>query len=185
MLEGLLTYIERYFPYYFNFCEKIPNSYRLILEAEFRLGLAALAASFEGSGIASTLQRIITSPFEAFICRAGPQPVSYSELFYLEALYKEVTAALAVSEKGMEAKSIVDILLYLNFNEPIFIEYCIRMISVTTNEAASLPAKIEQLAWWHKTLSQLQVQPLAAYKCHACSVKEYLKEWITQEMLFF
>ena len=143
MLEGLLTYIERYFPYYFNFCEKIPNSYRLILEAEFRLGLAALAASFEGSGIASTLQRIITSPFEAFICRAGPQPVSYSELFYLEALYKEVTAALAVSEKGMEAKSIVDILLYLNFNEPIFIEYCIRMISVTTNEAASLPAKIE------------------------------------------
>ncbi len=183
-LEDLLIFIEKHFSRYFNVDERIPESYKLLKQAEFRQQLKVLTKQYKLSGIDESLKELIFQPFHIFIKANNLQKFTYRDLLYLKVLFKELSQAEIPSLKTGGKKALMNLLLYLNFNNYFFINYYINFISKEIGEADSTTQQIEQLAWWLKTISQLQTHALIAYKTKVSSVKEQLTGWLIDEMEF-
>lgn len=183
-LEELLTFIEKHFNRYFNIDEKIPENYKLLMQSKFRHNLKILLKQYKNTNIDETLLGLMMDPFQKFIKANNAKQVTYRELLYLKTLNKEYLEMLLPNQKMVLPKNITDLMLYLNFNNYFFINYYINIISKDINAADSISQQIEQLAWWLKTISQVQTKPMVAYKVKDPSAKEQLIGWLTDEMAF-
>ena len=183
-LEELLTFIEKHFNRYFNIDEKIPESYKLLMQSKFRHNLKVLLKQFKNASVDEILLGLMMDPFQRFIKANNVKQVTYRELLYLKTLHKEYLEMLLPNQKMVMPKSITDLMLYLNFNNYFFVNYYINIISRDINAADSISQQIEQLAWWLKTISQVQTKPVVAYKIKDPSAKEQLIGWLTDEINF-
>lgn len=183
-LEDLLTFIEKHFNRYFNIDERIPENYKLLMQSKFRARLKLLLKRYKVTDIDEKLLDLMTDPFRKFLNADIVKQVTYRELLYLKTLHKEFAEMLLPNQKIVEKKNIIDLMLYLNFNNYFFINYYINIISKDISESDSITQQIEQLAWWLKTISQLQTRPAVAYKIKDPSAKEQLLGWLADEMAF-
>jgi ferric iron reductase protein FhuF len=89
-VEELLTFIEHHFARYFNIDEKIPNSYKLLMQTEFAQSFNALLKRYRLTNIDADLLEIIMVPFHRFLSNHENKQLTYRELLYLKILLKEL-----------------------------------------------------------------------------------------------
>ena len=183
-LEDLLTFIEKHFNRYFNIDERIPESYKLLMQSKFRTRLKLLIKRYKVTNIDNDLFELMMDPFRKFINAGSLKQVTYRELLYLKMLHKELAEMLLPHQKILAQQNMIDLMVYLNYNNYFFINYYINIILKDVNESDSISQQIQQLAWWIKTISQVQTRPVVAYKIKDPSAREQLISWLIDETAF-
>jgi hypothetical protein len=174
-LEGMLTFIENYFAKYFNQHEKIPASYRIIGQIEFREKLNGFKHSME-----CKLIEIALYPINEFV--SCNKEISFRKLIYLKTIYDEVKATCTrCNGTGKECK-LNCILIYLNFNSFKFFTHITTQIKEDIKSQKSQQRKVETLSAHLKKLNQSHVKPNIAYKYKHSSIKNQLTNWVAEEM---
>ena len=172
-LEGLLSYIEKYFNNYFNQDELIPNSYRIIGQMEFRDKLNS--HNYPACELAS----VALYPIKDFI--TTNQSISFRSLIYLKELHKEVATQCGKCKEPKTDCKLSCNLVYLNFNSFKFYSQIISSIRQEIETESDVQKKIERLSFHLKKLNQAQEKPNFAYKPNQESIKEQLGNWIYEE----
>jgi len=174
-LEGILTFIENYFAKYFNQHEKIPASYRIIGQIEFREKLNDFHFDKE-----CKLIEIALYPINEFVsCNT---PISFRKLIYLKTLYDEVrTTCTRCNGTDKECKLNCS-LVYLNFNSFKYFTHITTQIKEDIKSQKSAQKKVETLSVHLKKLNQSHVKPNIAYKYKHSSIKNQLTNWIAEEI---
>ena len=183
-IEELLTVIEKHFSRYFNIDEKIPDSYRTLMQTHFKEMPGNISSQSENMDVDVELIQLMNDPFYKFIKADNRKPITYRDLLYLKTLQKEFSEFFLPGKKTVNTDTTLGLLLYLNFNSYDFFTYYLQIMSKDVNEADSIGHQIEKLAWWLKTISQVQTKPEVAYKVNDQSAKEQLLSWIYDETAF-
>ena len=63
----LLTFIEKHFNRYFNLDEKIPESYKTLMQTEFRQNLKMLTKQYKNANMDPVLLELIMTTFQKLI----------------------------------------------------------------------------------------------------------------------
>ena len=106
----LLTFIEKHFNRYFNLDEKIPESYKTLMQTEFRQNLKMLTKQYKNANMDPVLLELIMTTFQKFIKANRSKNISYRELLYLKTLNKEFAEFLIPNENATNQKNMIDLL---------------------------------------------------------------------------
>jgi hypothetical protein len=174
-LEHVLTFIEHYFSKYFNQNEKIPTSYQIIGQMEFREKLKAIKRNNECS-----LCHIALSPINEFT--GHNSPVTFRKLIYLKTLYDEIRATCSKCDGGKKECVLMCTLVYLNYNSFKFFNHVTDSIRNEFEAQKSHKAQVEILSTHLKKLNQINIKPNIAYKYKHTSIKDQLAGWILEEI---
>lgn len=176
-LEHILNFIESYFTKYFNQDEKIPTSYRIIGQLEFREKIKTIDHQKK-----CELMEIALYPIQEFISQNSP--ITYRNLIYLKELFNEIkTVCPKCNEKKYYCRLRCN-LIYLNFNSYKFFTHLTIHIKNEFQKEESLTKQVEIVSFHLKKLNQAQIKPNFAYKPNHTSIKEQLTNWILEEMAF-
>lgn len=174
-LENILTFIENYFSKYFNQHEKIPTSYQIIGQIEFREKLNGVK-----NDKGCKLIEIALYPINEFVSQNTP--ITFRKLIYLKTLYDEVKATCTRCN-GIDKECTLNCsLIYLNFNSFKYFTYITTQIKAEVESQKSPQKKVEILSYHLKRLNQSQVKPNIAYKHKHSSLKNQLTSWIAEEI---
>lgn len=133
-VEELLTFIEHHFARYFNIDEKIPESYKLLMQSEFAQNFNALLKRYRLTNIDTDLLEIIMLPFHRFLGNHENRQPTYRELLYLKILLKELEEFLLPDQHSIIERNLLDLLIYLNFNNHRFFNYFVSIIRNNLND---------------------------------------------------
>lgn len=174
-LEKLLSYIENYFSKYFNQNEKIPTSYQIIGQLEFREKLKKIE-----SYNTCLLLNIATHPIYEFV--EQNKPISFQKLIYLKELIKEIQCSCSNCKEVREDCKLSCSLIYLNFNSYIYFTHLTKIIKSDLKKEEQLTKQIEKLSFHLKKLNQVQTKPNISFKVKQASIKQQVGNWILEEM---
>ncbi|MEO6230413.1 MAG: hypothetical protein ABJB11_13660 [Ferruginibacter sp.] len=180
-LRSLLAFLEKNFRRYFNLDERIPGSYKLMMQAEFRVAVKSLIKKYKALELPPDFIQMMLHPFQKFI--NSERLTTYRELLYLKTLHEKLKGLIPYSIKATE-QTIIDELFFLNYNHHSFVSYYLSKISAQIKQATDANEQLGLLAWWLKSVSQAGMQPTVAYKLKQPSVKEQAIGWLADEMNF-
>ncbi len=102
-------------------------------------------------------------------------PITYRKAFYLREL---VSLVISVPENLQQE------LVYFNFNDPMFYQYCSKKISLELLEKDGIHEKLVYMQLCVKELKQMQKRPNSIYRMDCPSIHEWLSEWLCEEIAF-
>ncbi|MEO6548290.1 MAG: hypothetical protein ABIN94_09830 [Ferruginibacter sp.] len=184
VLDEILEFLEHNFSRYFNLEERLPETCKLSMKSGFAQCIDNIIQQSKQLNLEEPLVNILIQPFEEFIQEGGPMPVSYRKMQYLVLLQQELSCMLLPGQKIPVRENILERFLCLNFNEPVFINYYISIISLDVAHAGDLLSQSGQLAWWLRTIRQVQSGIGAGYRPKHPSAKDELVEWLINEIVF-
>jgi hypothetical protein len=180
-LDELLTYIEKYFSKFFNQQAKIPDCYAILSAKEIEEKLNAILTVCKNNNVNVELLKIVTTPLKKFTSDPIKAGLNFRQLIYYKALVTELTKC--TEEIDELTASIINQLLYLNFNATKFLNYYTRRIIRQMEEDTSLASQLEQLVYHRKLINQLQLKPGFAFKTnYALDIQKQITNWITEEI---
>jgi|GEM_PF-1392256 len=181
-LEEVLQFIEQYFTKYFNLDERVPISYLNLCKSEIRGQFPTCKRALEGRPDTDPrLAEIVCNYIKAFYSD-GYQAYTNRDLIYHKELIKQICTLGTNGKTEHVYSGLNELLIYLNFNTPLFIDYFISQIH---NELGQLPhpaEKMERLALHHKKIGQMQLKPGFALHSEFPSVRETLLEVLEREI---
>jgi hypothetical protein len=181
-LELLLDFIEHYFSKYFNLEEKVPLSYLIIIRTELCDGLPSLKKRLlQVCSGEKQLAEVVCGYIHRF-CSEGYSAYSYRDTLYLKELFQQLSGLKETSKKELVYSPLKDLLLYLNFNSPAFLD---EMISAIQRELSSIhgtKAKVTRLAFHQKQVGQMMVKPGFALYSNLPPAKEMLRDFLQREL---
>lgn len=183
VITELLFFIENHFTRYFNLDEKIPDSYRFIMQAKCMVYVKAIKKIVLPTGDSEEILQIVIDVFNDFIKASSQKTYTYTQVIYFKKLYSEI---LDCSQFPIEncKQIILDRLLYLNFNSAQFINKYVQHIMLQVADASTIKDQLEVLAWWLKTIKQSTVKPGMSLLIKATSAHLQLIGWLQDEIHF-
>jgi len=203
-LESLLSYILKHFDKYFDVNLPVPQGYRIIASDELRHKLEQLESNFARMEINKNLVDIALKPIREQVRDNGPHTMTYRTLNYYQELMDQLSRLdddngigymvlnLELIENILqqigrsETRNTLRLnitLLYINFNSPEFVAFCIKGLLDKYNE---LPDS--QHLWvmelYLKFLSQIRLKPSYSLIPEEESVTQQIKVWLEHEISF-
>lgn len=181
-IEELLYFIEQNFKDYYNQEENVTEVYLLITQQGLKSKLKVLQLKFNKQKADTNLVKIALAPIIQF-CRK--QKVSYRQLLYVKNLADELSVLQAGPSKMLNGelnKTIIRLMVYLNFNNGDFISYCLTNIVDVINIIPEQKERIARLLQFRKEYNQMQVKPGVMLKLNCDTLKEQVSKWITEEI---
>ncbi len=181
-LEFILDFIEHYFSKYFNLDERVPASYLNLSKEELCHQLPACKKALEqNAGADKKLVSIICNHIKEF-CADGYLAYTYRDLIYHKELVNQINTLGTNGKVDYIYSALKEVLIYLNFNSPLFIDYFLSQIHEELNGLSGNAAKIERLALHQKKIGQMQLKPGFVLHSEFPSVRETLLEVIQKEI---
>lgn len=184
-LEDILYFLEKYYPTYFNQDGKITDNGRLLLQDQSRQYIKSLTRQLKSCNKDEQYSSVLLAPFLKMINMQSIAQVSYRQTSYIKTIFKELDNYLFTNKNNLDTRLLLRQLVYLNYNEYAFVDYCIAFIKKETSSAITTRDRIEQFAWWLKTISQFQIRTDLVFDKTAPSAKEQLLNWLYDELAFF
>lgn len=158
-LSNMLSYIEKYFSKYFNLDENLPMVSYSIVAKDFEEQLNKLIVLLREKGVEQQFIDIVLLPFSKFKSNQRLSLITYRYLIYLKELLCELTE-ISMHKKGEDINSVIrNQLIYLNFNDPAFLNAVINKISNETKGDQNLNEKILKLKFNKKEINQINIKP--------------------------
>ncbi len=176
-LDELLNHIELRYNRFFNQDQKLPDSSLIVIQQEISKELKAIT-KFLAKSMDLQLAGIILKPIKAFV-KTKNGSISYRQMIYIKNLVKEIS--LLPLQESISIDSIIESLIYVNFNSASFIKYTIDKIINDLNSAAS-SEKRELLSIQLKKINQLILKPGVALHQNKPSTKERIQSWLSEEL---
>jgi hypothetical protein len=155
-LEELLNHIEQRYNKYFNHEEKVPDCYLNLIQYEMSGELKRLN-KFVLKSMDPQMAEIIFKPIKSFISTKNGS-ITYKQMIYMKTLIKEI--AQLPSLDTITEETIIQSLIYMNFNSTSFISFVIDR-KVNEFNKATPSEKLELLS----SIKKYQFDKYKAWRC--------------------
>ncbi|WPV66376.1 hypothetical protein [Chitinophaga sp. LS1] len=162
---------------YLDFHCKIPFIYLLSARQAFTKEIPLLRQLLSSFGIIDFVQEIIIAPFEEVL---QTDNISYHRLYYI----KELSKHLQQLPSDSTSEHVENILIYMNFNNEIYLNYRLDIISENIKSFPTTQQQLIQTKLLLKMNSQKRQHPNYRYTHHLPSLKEQIRDWLTDEHTF-
>lgn len=183
-LDELLTFIESRFTRFLSLDSRIPVSYLGVSSKKMRQRLDKLRSSPFFETEEKLLVDIVFNSLYCFVHSKKKRKVTFREMLYQKSLIKELESLTHNQNKNKTHVSLIELLIYMNFNSKIFINYYTQKISRKIDEPQQMPDKMECLLFYFKEFSQITIREDVALHSNYQNLKKILREWFEQEIIF-
>lgn len=181
-LDELLTFIESRFTRFLSLDSRIPSSYLTEFNKKQKQRLDKLRSSLFFETQEKMLVDIV---FNSLYYFATPKKkITLREMLYQKLLIKELESLKQNQSKNANSTSLTELLIYMNFNSKVFINYYTQTISSKINEFELVSDKMECLLFYFKEFNQISTIDGIALHSNCQKLKKILKDWFEQEIIF-
>jgi hypothetical protein len=166
LLDDLLSFMQSDFAFYMDTKLIAPVSYQLAIKKQL-----ATAPDFMKK-VDHECGKILTTAF------TKEDRLTYEQLDYLKELHEELNILLDEHEDRIQMK-LLDLLIYLNFNDKRFYDYSINSIEKELEEVPTNQQLI-RLKWYQARINSSPVKEGVNYSNTSMKLKELLQSWLTQ-----
>jgi hypothetical protein len=179
-LENVLSFIEKYFPNYFEWDFKITEFHRLRVVTGVGKNIAPLKAGLKRINADAEIVKIITEYFKLHL---DPDSViSYRKYGYIQELQHRLLLIVSKKDKNCN-EQITTLLLHLNFNSAEYYDYYIlQLVNGANNFKDDIKGLIEYYSWNFKLVNQTPLKAGFRYDTKFSSLKEQISAWIKEEL---
>lgn len=160
-LEGLLQFMEKDFPDYFDKRVKAPDVQRWLLELEIEEKIDGLRNELQQMDVASWLTDVACMPLKGLL--SSENETRYNDLFFLKTLLSKMLAFVHVINHKNNTEKLMQLLWRINYNSVWFCNHCIVEYKSGMNEMASIADAISYLQKQEKMLKQQTVRKDIAF----------------------
>lgn len=182
LLTDLLRFMEKQLGRYFDYNVKVPNAYRLRLNANMRAGTEVLQKELQARGAGVLTVQTILVALQRMTDEE--QAITYHDLIFANELEQELSARLAgnrTTGTGMD-ENLRTLMIYLNYNSAQAFTCITRHIESRLKGLTTRPEKIEKLSYFLKWVNQAPVKIGIAYNRRALELKVQVKRYIQEEI---
>ncbi|WP_133525783.1 hypothetical protein [Flavobacterium sp. 245] len=183
-LDELLTFIESRFTRFLSLDSRIPVSYLGVSSKKMRQRLDKLRSSPFFETEEKLLVDIVFNSLYCFVHSKKKRKVTFRDMLYQKSLIRELESLTHNQHKNKTHVSLIELLIYMNFNSKIFINYYTQKISRKIDEPQQIPDKMECLLFYFKEFSQITIREDIALHSNYQNLKKILREWFEQEIIF-
>ena len=181
VVNDLLHFIWKHYAKYCDKDQKIPENYRIFLCREFAEKSTKI---FEyANRNTAELLNIALWPLKKVIAKPRIK-LTFRAAFYLTDLLQGVMEYSSNKDENTEIFSLLKCLVYYNYNSIHFKNYFITYLRQELAKIDSLIGQMERLSWFIKTLNQTPVKPNIAFNLKQTGIKEFLIEWLLEELSY-
>lgn len=183
-LDELLTFIESRFTRFLSLDSRIPASYLSTSNKKQKHRLDKLRSSLFFETQEKVLVDIV---FNTLYCFASPKKkkkITFREILYQKLLIKELESLMHNYNKNEANMSLTDLLIYMNFNSQIFINYYTLKIINKIEEFEQMHDRMECLLFYFKEFNQITTIANVALYPNFQNLKKILRDWFEQEIIF-
>jgi hypothetical protein len=177
-LEALLCYIERYFPHFINYQQKVPDGYLSVSIQQLKGKAVITTEKLRLAGVHPVLTRI------ALACIQLPENATYAHLLYCKMLLTLLDDPQLFDGATDVNQRVAEKLIYLNYNHDRFVREVVRYIYDDVNAIQDHTQKIERLLFHQKGIHQVFLRPGVAWEPQLPHVSHQLDNWIKWELHF-
>lgn len=131
---------------------------------------------------ADTLVRIAIEPINTFI-NGNKTSYTHANIKYFDKLVKELKRLHKKADMGLK-KDLVDLLIFINFNNTDFLAYLTSMILNQVSKKESVEEQLIQLKWHQKQYRQRQSKSDIAFLPNRRNIKDQVVSWLSEEIKF-
>ena len=182
-LEKLLRFIEGSYLKYIDRTISIPVQSKLLEDLDINLKLEALKTSMLESDITTELKTIVLSPLFKLTQLSVKNRISYHEFFFINTYISHFLEELKKKPILTQSK-ILKILVYINYNAPIFFHYITLFFESEMNQLKSIEEQLNYLFKLLKETNQHSFYSQFAFDPNQLSLKIQLSSWVQQEIQF-
>jgi len=183
-LDELLTFIESRFNRFLSLDSRIPASYLTSSNKKQKQRLDKLRSSLFFETQETILVDII---FNSLYCFASPKKkkrITFREILYQKLLIKELESLTHSYSNNAANMSLEELLIYMNFNSKIFINYFTQKILRKIDAYEQMADRMESLLFYFKEFKQISTIEGVALYPNCQSLKKILGDWFEQEIIF-
>lgn len=184
-LDELLVFIEVRFSSYLSLLETVPITYLTVAKNElkqkvtsFKKHFVALVPDKELSEIVlNEVSKFIETPVEDF-------SVSFKAVLYMKELVRELELIGQPENPACIYTALVEVLVYLNFNSKIFINYFTAKVKSQVNSLVVIDKKLVQLEFKRKEFQQMHEKPGVILNPEYNGLKLEIDRWFNHEIYY-
>lgn len=182
ILEDVLCYIGFRYNRYCNPGINISEKYKCLF---FRKSAKEIY-EIEGSGlsICSELLEIGLSPIKTHQANEKAR-LTYGDILFYNELLRVVKDVVKVSNDEEYENELIRALIFVNFNNIRFVQYCVKRMKVALEKRFQIVDKIELLALCLKRINQTPIRRGLALHRNNPSIKTLLSQWVLEEICFW
>lgn len=179
-LMALFSFIEHYFCRYFDQDTPLPKTYNYLLNLQFNKRQDELNKNLNTVIDDEPLSTIALEPLLDF--NQKENPLTFRQSRFVKDLEQELLKLLETST-GQDAKQkLLFLLLYMNYNAPVFFNYYVNYIKNSIAGIEEKEDKLEKLNWHLKVVRQVRNHPDAFYYPDLPPIKDQVSAWIMEEI---
>lgn len=183
-LDELLTFIESRFTRFLSLDSRIPLSYLSVSNRKMRLRLDKLRNNPFFESEEKLLVDIVFNSLYCFVHSKKKKKITFREMLYHKLLIKEIESVNQSQGKNAAYLNLTELLIYMNFNSKIFINYYTLSIIRKMDELEKMNDKMECLLYYYKEFNQIPGNEGVSLNSNCQNIKKTLREWFEQELLF-
>ena len=178
-LSTLLKFLETEYAHCLDSSYFITTSTGNDKALEYSKFLATLDSPFY---FADKLVQIALEPLNTFINR-DKTSYTHQDIKYFDLLVGELKRLHKKADMGLK-KDLVDLLIYINFNNNDFLAYLISMILNQVSKMESVEEQLIQLRWHQKQYRQRHSKSDVALETNRQNIRNQVVSWISEEIDF-
>lgn len=183
-LDELLSFLESRFAHFISLDSRVPVSYLSISNKKIKLRLDKLRTSIRFEMAEKMLVEIVFNTLYSFTNTKKNKKVTFRELLYHKKLIKELESLKSNNNEDLIHTELVEILIYMNFNSKLFINFYTKAISIKISEFEQASDKMGWLLYYFKEFNQIAINGDAPLYPNHQDLKKVLQDWFTQEINF-
>lgn len=177
-LESLLGYIERYFPHFINYQQKVPDGFLSASIQQLKSNAGATKEKLLVAGVHPVLIRI------ALACIQLPENTTYAHLIYCKMLLTILDDPQLFDGATDVNQRVAEKLIYLNYNHDRFVLEIVRYIYEDVNVIQDNAQKVQRLLFHQKAVNQIFLRPGVAWEPQHPHVSHQVDNWLSWELRF-
>ncbi len=186
-VQGLYRFLEEHFSYYVSQSVPLPEWYFSIRPSSEGATIGQLKKSLLESDLPTLLVRCLLVPLDQLAGQHTPDPTALTlhRLGYLRRLLEELLHYRKLTGGQWEEKGVSRLLQELNFNHPLFFDYCTRQIEKELEGAEEKGERLEGLWFQLKRYKQRPSANQLIYSSRHPALRDQIIQWLEEEIRYW
>ena len=188
---SLLSFIEERFSKYFDTREKVPDVYFVLTAKELEAEGNIIFNRETADPAERAVMERVAAGYRRFLENPNRKTISYAEILFWKMLFKEIkniqsesTGNSVRTSSRNSFSSIVQVLIYINYNDKEFVQHMVYYLSNQINASEDLRDQTGRVLQFSKDLRQLPLKPESSLLPKHPPLIEQLSAWLQEELYY-
>ncbi|WP_281309956.1 hypothetical protein [Flavobacterium flavigenum] len=183
-LDELLNFMESRFAHFLSLDARMPELYAASLKKKLKKKIDVLSSRPVFHSFNKTASEIVFAELYRFVNSPKNKKITFREILYKKDLIKELENLKLKHNENTIYSDLSEVLIQMNFNSPLYINYFTKLISEKINEFYNLTEKRENLLLFFKELNQIYTNNNVILYKNYPDLKIVMHQWFEQELIF-